>query len=211
MKQHRPPCIPFTPCTPPSAPIHPDGCGCPDCRARCKPCDEHRCGCDRCTCHTQQQPCAQRILLPKVLGSGRCFQRCVSVALHVDHLPECHHAPLMLTAVHASCEPPAWSLDAADRRRCCLHVVVPLTCELRDACGTAYTACSTLETDVPMTISIPAGDCWRAGVIIQPCVRLVCPTAASDCDCFQAQLDVLLEAYLVRWEPFACGSEGDRH
>ncbi len=211
MKQRRPHCPPVYPCEPPCRPVHPDGCGCPDCRAHGKPCDEQRCGCDRCADHAHRPPCPQRILMPKILGSGRCFLRCTSVTICLEELPACHQPPLMLTAVCAACDPPPWVMEASGRpNRRCLHVTVPLDCEVRDACGTSFRASASIEADVPVTVAVPDCECWRARVVIQPCVRLVCPTAASDCGSFSAQLDVLIEAWLVRWEPFACSTECDK-
>ena len=217
MKHHPAPHFPC--CMPeyiPHAP-HPDGCGCPSCRTEDAMCHEHVCGCDRCSANKPpiHRPTAcrepARFLLPRIVGCGRCWLRCTAFTLHLDGLPDCLQPPLMLVGVSNGCDAPYWSLSPGCKAsQQCLHVVLPLCCEVRDCSGCTYQARAFIEVDMTVQLSVPQSECWRSCVMLQPCVRLVCPPPASQQPCFDAQLDVLIEAYLTHWEPCASGGKPER-
>ncbi len=178
-------------------PIHPAGCGCPACR-------QTACGCDRCTQHA---PCDQpRFLLPRILASGRIHQRCASFTLQPECLPDCLRPPLMLVSVSAGCQTPQWELLPGDRHNeACVHISIPLICRVRDCSGCTFSAPACIETDAVLRLPMPFAECWRANVLVQPCVRMICPPPSSACGCFDVQLEVAAEVWLVRWEAVAAG------
>lgn len=123
------------------------------------------------------------------------------MTLTVDGLPECAQPPFTLMAVCAAGEP-SWT-ESPDpvRRMVCLHVTVPLLCQVRDGCGSVHTGRSCLEVDTALRLPVPQGECWRNALMVLPCVRLVCVPGGSSGACFDVQLEVLVESYMVRWEP----------
>ena len=125
LKQHRP--------MPPacSPPIHPEGCGCPQCRQQL------------CNCH----PCIERdqpqFLLPRVIASGHLHQRCAAFSLQVEGLPDCLHPPLMLIAVSAGCEPPHWEITPGERLKVSFHRITSRKCLRR-----FFTVATRMQTDL---------------------------------------------------------------
>lgn len=203
MKHHRPyPAYPPQPCSPP---IHPQGCGCPDCMQHMpQPCPPPDCRWDGCappSCPPHACHDAQRFLLPRIISSGRTWLRRECFTLHLDGLPSCLQMPLMLISVAASGEAPQWEpLPDAHPGQMRLHICIPLTCQVRDCSGCTYTAHATIEVDACLRLQAPQCECWRSTLMLLPCVRLVCPPPCADSPCFDVQLEVLVEAYLTRWE-----------
>ena len=115
----------------------------------------------------------------------------------------------MLVSVSASGEAPQWQpLPQQPPGQLCLHVCIPLTCQVRDCAGCTHTASAAIEVDAVMRLQAPQCECWRATLMLLPCVRLVCPPPCAEGPCFCVQLEVLLEAYLTRWEPCVHGKPG---
>lgn len=82
-----------------------------------------------------------------------------------------------------------------------MHAAVPLLCQVRDRNGCVYTGQGLLETDVCMHLLVAGNECWRSTRLVQACVRLVMPPCTRETPAFDACLELLVEAYLVRWEP----------
>ncbi|MBE5803413.1 MAG: hypothetical protein E7316_02765 [Clostridiales bacterium] len=156
----------------------------------------HDCSCPVC------KPCKpapmQGILLPRIIASGRTWQRRSCVTLQVEGLPCCAQPPFALCSV-SPCGEPCWE-PLADGRSLRFRVTVPLLCQIRDACGCLHHGHAAISTEVCLTASCPIAECWRSHMTVLPCVRLVCADCTQDA-CFTAQLEVLVEAYLLRWEP----------
>lgn len=139
-------------------------------------------------------------LLPRVIACGREWNRRCTVCLRVEGLPACARPPLTLLSVSAG-ESCAWEmLPQPSCSRVLLHVRIPLICQVRDCDGCVHTGTASLETDVALQMNVRSQDSWRSSVMVLPCVRLVCHPCTSDNACFDVQLEVIVEAYMTRWE-----------
>ena len=176
----------------------------------CPSCPPRECRCHDCCV---PQPCvpvcpqrpAHSFLLPRVLASGRQWQRRCSLCLEISGLPECIEGPLTLVSVSA-CGESSWEAVPVDSPHVlCLRVHIPLQGLVRDRCGCLHTGRASLTTEVTLRLNCPAAECWRHHLLILPCVRLACPPCPSENGHFDVQLELLVEAYLIRWEPCATG------
>lgn len=201
------PCPP-TQC-PPSCPT-PNPCTCSSCPPPCpppcppQPCPpQHRPSCPPEECYCGMRPneqCMPGYLLPRVIASGRQWQRRCAVCLCVEGLPSCATPPFTLLSVTAA-DGCTWeALPQPSCTRMLLHVVIPLLCQVRDCNGCIHVGRASIETDVAMQLNVRSQDSWRSSVMVQPCVRLVCLPCASERCCFDAQLEVVVEAFMTRWE-----------
>ena len=173
-----------------------------------------RCGCGR---MTEPTPCmpgcghsscgcttgGEGFLLPRIAGAGRSWQRQCGLCLKVTGLPCDLTPPLTLCSVQAG-SAEKWCFQPENGGRC-LTVRLPLTCQVQDGCGKMHVGYADITVDVPMRLQVPCSEAWRCPVMIQPCVHLLCPPACAEQPCFDAQLEVLVEAYLIRWEPCMTG------
>lgn len=153
------------------------------------------CSCPICK-PTKPAPC-QGFLLPKIIASGREWLRRCCVNLAVEDLPRCTQPPFTLCSV-SSCGEPCWE-SLPDGRPLRFRVRIPLLCQVRDACGCLHSGRAEISSELCLTPACPLAECWRASMMVLPCVRLVCADCSQDA-CFNAQLEVLVEAYLLRWE-----------
>lgn len=167
----------------------------------------HPCDCACCQCypcgHPKKEPPRQGVLLPKILCSGREWQRCLCVTLCVSGLPGNAQPPYTLVCVTQSEQPPVFVEDASNcAPRClCGCARVPLRCVVRDACGCAHAASACLEMEARVPLHCPRAERWRHTLVIVPSVRLICPPVES-ADCrFDARLEALLCLYMVQWTP----------
>ena len=159
------------------------------------------CACCECP-RPQPRPCGQGFLLPKIIACGREWLRRQCFRLEVEGFPACPQGPLTLTSVFP-CGEPTWTpVPWEHPGQLRLRVRIPLLCQARDRCGCEWCGRACIETDICLNHACPRPECWRSSILVLPCVRLVCPACAEGC-CFEAQLEVLLEAYLLRWEPCA--------
>ena len=187
-------------------PCPPQACGCDDCRcapppppAPCRPAAP--------CCHGQRPLPSGGVLLPRIIAAGREWQRRCSLTLDVDGLPACAEGPLTLLEVTA-CGQPTWeSDDCGDPRATWLHVHVPLSCLVRDCKGCYHTGRAAITADVRLRHSHSRSDCWRGQIMVLPCVRLICIPCASERPIFDVLLEVVVEAYMIRWEPCLAGPE----
>lgn len=184
------------------------------------PCPPQTCGCGECRCAPPPPPCRPPVvcppqrplpsggfLLPRIVAAGREWQRRCSLTLKVDGLPTDAEAPLTLLEVTA-CGQPTWeTLDCDDPRATWLHVHVPLSCLVRDRCNRVYTGRSAITVDVRLRHTHPRSECWRSNLMVLPCVRLICIPCSSETACFDVLLEVLVEAYMTRWEPCLSGEQ----
>lgn len=159
----------------------------------------HTCCCPGCT-PPRPAPCPG-FLLPRVIASGRGGDPRSCLQLQVEGLPCQAQPPYTLTSVSPAGEPSWEPLTGAQGLSYC--VSIPLVCQVRDACGCLYCGHAHITTQVCLTPCRPAHECWRSCMMVLPCVRLICAQSACE-PCFTAQLEVLVEAYLLRWEP--CGT-----
>ena len=157
------------------------------------------------SCCSQRPFPASGFLLPRIVAAGREWQRRCSLTLAVEGLPAQAEPPLTLLEV-TSCGQPTWeALDCCDPRIMLLRVRVPLTCQVRDRCNCTYTGQAAITVDVRLRLGASPGECWRSNLLLLPCVRLLCIPCSSEKPCFDVLLEVLVEAYLTRWEPCLSG------
>lgn len=185
----------------------------------CHPAD---CQCDRCRGSTPPPPCPEPcacgsqpphrpfppkgFLLPRVLASDRVWLRRTCVTLNVRDLPTCAAPPLTLLSLRQGCQEPRWEmLPASNQRQLCLALTLPVDCQVRDANGCLYTGHTEISVDAALRLSFPACECWRNSLSVFPCIRLVQCAAASCNGCFEAEVEVLVELYMTRWEPCMAG------
>lgn len=182
-------------------------CGCPE-RPAPPPCS---CGeCQPCSCGPRpclpQKPLpAGGFLLPRIIAAGREWQRRCSLSLAVDGLPVDAEPPLTLLEV-TPCGQPSWeTLDCCDPRMTVLRVKVPLTAQVRDRCNRLYAGRAAITVDIRLRHAGPRAECWRSNLLVLPCVRLICVPCSAETPCFDVLLEVLVEAYMARWEPCLSG------
>lgn len=156
----------------------------------------HDCSCGMCT-SPKPAPC-QGFLLPKIIANGREWLRRQCFALEVEGLPACAQPPYALVSVYP-CGDPGWE-PVPDGRPLHFRVTIPLLCQVRDGCGCIHTGRGSISLCMQLHPSCPLPECWRSCMMVLPCVRLVC-AECSHTACFQTQLEVMVEAYLLRWEP----------
>ena len=205
MNRHFQPCPPLPSCPPMPCsncpgPCSPDQCRCGRCRKPEPPCPPDPCSCDRCP---RPEGCfpPHSFLLPRILASGRIWLRRTPFCLTLTNMDPCAQPPYTLLSVEASSAQPRWEIASSPNpHRMCIHVWVPLCCRVKDGCGNVYTAEAEAEADVPMQLTMPAAECWRNTLVVLPCVRLVCAPQVSDTLCITAQLEMIVEAFLTRWE-----------
>lgn len=154
----------------------------------------------RCAVCRKPEPCVRGVLLPRVIARGQTWHRCCHATLQVEGLPECLHPPLMLASVTAVGEPSWTQQPDPSCRALCLHVIIPVQCEVRDCQGCTMWGRACIEVDITLPLSIPLAECWRSSMKVIPCVRMICPPCTACEPCFDVQLEVLAEAYLLRWE-----------
>lgn len=197
----------------PAPPCPPQTCGCGECGCHEGGCGERRCAPPPIPCRPPTGCSSHRplpsggFLLPRIVAAGREWQRRCSLMLSVDGLPMGAEAPFTLLEVTA-CGQPTWeTLEDNDPRATCLRVRVPLACLVRDRCNHTYTARSAITVDVRLRHNHPRSECWRSNLMVLPCVRLICIPCSSETSTFDVLLEVLVEAYMTRWEPCLSGPE----
>ena len=112
----------------------------------------------------------------------------------------CMRPPLRLLSVCVGGEPVWTQTQDAARRLLCLQVMIPLLCQVEDSCGAVHTVRSCVQVDTALRLPMPVAECWRSSIMALPCVRLVQGGCAGADGCFDAQLEIHLCCYLVRWE-----------
>lgn len=148
-------------------------------------------------------------MLPKIVAGGREWKRRWQVCLRVEGLPQSARPPFTLASVAAAAENCLWeTVPQPVYSRMVLHVTVPLLCQVRDCNGCMFSTRAFVELDVCLQVGRQGHDCWRASLMLTPCARLVCLPCPSEDGCFDALLEVLVEAYMIRWEACAtCSSK----
>lgn len=142
-------------------------------------------------------PTQKGVLLPRILASGREWQRRACVALYVGGLPEDANGRLQLVGVTA-CGDADWEIVPYQEPRpcgcrgcrpsrpapCLLRVNIPVVCQVQAECGQVLRGESVLTTDVALPIRCVQAECWRNQMMVLPCVRLIdggAPVCADDC------------------------------
>lgn len=182
MNQYKPGCRPWNPQPPAACPCMEDQCQCNSCR--------------------RAEPQSCRFLLPRILAGGREWLRRYAATLQVEGVPACAQPPFVLCSVGVAGEA-TWTQETDPQRRVmCLHVHIPLLCQVEDARGCMHCGRSWVEVSTSMRLPMHPSQCWRSEVLVVPCVRLVCAACPAQNACFDAQLEIQLESYLVRREPY---------
>lgn len=144
------------------------------------------------------------MLAPRIVASGRARLRANDLTLCVQDLPDTAEPPFALIAVNAS-GPSDWEFLSISRFCATLRVTIPLTVRVRDCAGCVFCAHSSITVDVPVRISIPQRNPGRAHVEVMPSVRLLCVEGCSEDGCFTVSLALLVDVYVIRWEPSGDG------
>ena len=204
MNRHFQPFPPLPPCEPEPC-CKPIG-GCPPvCEPLCSP---EKCRCDRCG-RPEPRPKPfppNSFLLPRILAAGRIWLRRTPFCVKLTNVDPCAQPPFTLLSVDPGCAQPRWeNLPSPSPHQMCLRVWIPLLCRLCDGCGNAFAAEGEIEVEVPLRLTMPPHECWRATLTVLPCVRLVCAPPPTDTLCITAQLEVIVESYLTRWESCMAG------
>lgn len=170
-------------------------------------------------------PCKpQHVLLPRILSSGRAWQRRACVSLCITDLPCDLCGCYTLFDVSATDET-RWSLLPADAPACTCHrcqcrprptgcrmqLEIPLRCRLRNECGACITGKSLLTTELTLCARGTSGDTWRSQTMVLPCVRLIDGGCRVNVENGQLPpiscvLEVLVDAYLTRMTPYDASS-----
>ena len=160
------------------------------------PCPPEQCRCGQCAGHGG----GKGVLLPRVIASGREWLRRQGMQLCVEGLPECAEGPFTLMSVWVVGEATWVQEPDVSRRMMCLRVKIPLLCQVRDSHGCMHCARAWVEVDASVHLSGSLAECWRSQMLVHPCVRLVCPPCTSCDGCFDVQLEILVECWMVHWE-----------
>ena len=153
----------------------------------------------------EPDPCCA-FLMPCILACGKeHLRRCFCLTLD---LPACAQPPYTLISVSAGCTAPR---AVPDPHGCilgkALRVTLPLTCQVRDTGGCIHTSVAEIDVSIALRPVSHTSDLACGQLILQPGVRLLCAPPSSCDPCFDAQLDVCLDAYLVQWKPFKPASK----
>lgn len=147
---------------------------------------------------------AASFLMQRILASGKINRRCQCYSLSLDTLP-CQGNPPFTVIDAALGGNPIWQeIPCHERGVMLLQVTLPLVLRIRDGCGNVFTAASSLEEKIRLRIFCPEQQCWRGQIFVQAAVRLCTPAPINPEGCFDARLDVCLEAYLLS----ACALRG---
>lgn len=169
-------------------------CGCCNCDTVC-----NACGNDPCTCGLAG---SGGCLVPRIISTGRTFQRRMTQTLCVTDLPEYAEQPLTLMGVTV-CGQSTWE-QINECRQSLLRVTVPVAVQVRDCAGRCLTGHSTVTLTIPLCLNCPAQDFWRGQLFVAPCVRLASHATQDEDGCFDAPLEVQAEVYLVRMQVINC-------
>lgn len=158
----------------------------------CKPCPPPR-----------PAPCSQGVLLPRIIAhENRCIPR-LCTQLCLKGLPECTCPPLCLRSLQPAMQPPEWTVcdlaDACGRQQ--LLVRVPVSARLCDGCGNSHCASGVVEA----TVFLSSAFAQHPGrqIHIEPRLQLLCAEPACTPGCFEVQVHLSLEIYLLKPEVFA--------
>lgn len=133
-------------------------CDCCQCQNRPK---SSCCSCSCCTSECRHPGAAAGFLLPRIMASGRTWQRRLAATLTVTGLPACAEPPFTLQWVSAACEAPVWEPLPCDHpRQLRLCATIPLLCQIRDCRGCCYYGQSSIQTEVCLSLTCP-----RAGML----------------------------------------------
>ena len=153
--------------------------------------------------HPCSQPSPPGMLLPRIVAhESRCIPR-LCTQLCLTGLPECACPPLCLRSLQPACQPPEWTLcgspDGCGRQQ--MQVRIPVSAQLCDGCGNAHHASGMVEAMVFLPPAFNRHPCLR--LHIEPQLTLLCAQAACQPGCFDVQLHLSMEIYLLKLEVFA--------
>lgn len=172
------------------------------------------CGCSPCACPAPcPQPCPApcpppcrcaparrmpRYLIDRVVGFGSCHERCVCEAICLTRIPRAAVPPYTLQSVSACAQTPVIEeAPCCARRGLELLVTVPLDLVFTDANGNRFESTATLTRTVCVRLDCAAAECWRYRFTARACVRLIRRAVSDANNCFRAQLELLIEAYVT--------------
>lgn len=149
-------------------------------------------------------PCCdmtRRYLVDRILCSGREWIRCLDTCLCITGICDCLPAPLTLTEVCYDGGPVEYRECAGAQRGALVYEVdIPLRAVIQDAACCTHVGCTKICVRVCIPLNCSRGECWQTRVVFVPAVRLVCGPVCSQGLSFDARLECVVEAYLVRPE-----------
>ena len=160
------------------------------------------CGNAPCTCSGCAGGVSGGCLVPRIISTGRTFQRRITQTLCVNDLPDHAESPLTLVGVTVS-GPATWE-QISECRQTLLRVTVPVAVQIRDCAGRCRTGHSTVTLTIPLCMNCPAQDFWRGQLYVAPCIRLAAPVTEDEDGCFDAALEVQAEVFLLRMQVIDC-------
>lgn len=162
-------------------------CGCPSCSP--KPPSACRC--------RPRKP--EGVLLPRIVACDRRTIPCLDVSLCLSGLPACVQPPLTLVSLAQNGAQPEWTPVYDSCRGACLRVRIPVCAKVCDRCQGTYHGDGVIETEVSVRCDCLPAD--RQCLYLTACVCLLCAQPCSQDACFQAQVRVTLDVYLIQPEP----------
>lgn len=196
-------CSPVGACGQSQNPNIPIPCGCSH-----HPCSESSatiCRPGSSPCEYSCKPCGCKggYLLPKIIAHGREWLRRCNASLCLQLRDDCVEGPFSLLSLTPMSDQLTWDvIPQPSPTRILLHVTVPLLCQVRDRHGCLHEATASINTDVCLFYHHPCHDHRSSTTLIQPSIRLACMPSPSQDLCFNVQLEVLIDAYMIRWEPY---------
>lgn len=178
-----------------------DCAGTASCENSCSACGNTPCTCGQCSaCCTGNLNGG--CLVPRIISTGRTFQRRITQTLCIDDLPDYADSPLTLISVTVSGQS-TWE-QISECRQTLLRVMVPVSVQVRDCSGRCLTGHATVTLTIPLCMRCPAQDFWRGQLFVAPCIRLAASVAENDDGCFDATLEVQADVYLLRMQVVNC-------
>lgn len=152
-----------------------------------------------------QHPCRPHChgyLLPSILAHGRqhLCRKVAELCVCADAQP-CS-VPYKLLSVTTDGEQPSWEIiHQPIPHRIQLRVTLPLQCTICDHTGRTMIGRSSIQTDVCLFADTCVPAISSSNLMIVPRIRLLCPVCSSRDLCFHTELELQVDAYLIRWQP----------
>ncbi len=146
------------------------------------------------------RPRMDSVMLQKIVDCERRNLPCVHADLELEGLPDCQ--PRSLVSVRPSGAQPWWSQiqSPACSQQSMIRICIPVCAQVCGGNGQQVWATGTLhvETWAPRAYDPSC----RHMLLILPCLRLLCADPGPNGCIFQVQVQVSLEIYVLRYEPY---------
>lgn len=135
--------------------------------------------------------------LQRIRGSGKLYRHAYRYILPLEDIPCCYCEPLSLREVQVNASPIWHKLPCRQQHNYIIQVQIPLQLTLCDANQRIFQTSSFITEQVPIHLQCPTDEIWRYKFDLDTAVRLC--GCCNSCGCSEcgAQLDVIIEAYLL--------------